>query len=288
MSLTSQATTELQKWISKQLRQGISQGKLYFFLLEKGFSQDVASLMLGGYQPAVKTAIIEQCPDKANMPNTDWFKTLSHFYSFANIPLTKRHNSSRAAIEDAQMYVLSDVIPLKLCEQLIIRSKRFFSPSQVIGNRYNQKNSGRTSSTALVRDIAPDADQKIQSAVGQMMGIDPKYCEPLQIQHYKEGQEYQVHADWFDSSHAGYEENVKDQGQRTWTCLIYLNQNFQGGQTHFPELKLKINPQVGKACVWNNLTLTGNVNKSTYHCGTPVTRGNKYILTAWFRAIPNA
>lgn len=287
MSTMNQAAAELEKWIQQQLNKGISQEKLYFLLLKKGFGRDVISTLLNGYEPTLKKAIIEHCPNRELLPEPKWFLSQSHFFSFAHIKLTNNQNSAKVATEKAQMYVLPSVIPEKLCQQLIIRSKRYFAPSEVVGESNSQTNAGRTSSTALVRDIAPDAERKFQSIIGELMGIDPKYCEPLQIQRYETGQEYQVHADWFDVNHAGYQENIKVQGQRTWTCLIYLNNDFEGGETHFPDLKLRIKPATGKGCVWNNLHLTGEVNKDTYHCGTPVTKGNKYILTAWFRARPS-
>lgn len=287
MSIINHAGQELAQWIQQQLAQGVSQKKLYFFLLQKGFSQDVVSLMLSNYKPPLNTAVIEQLPPKEAVPQPEWFDSQAHFFSYANINITHTQKKRKVPVDDVQMYVLPDVIPAKLCDQIIIRSKRYFSPSQVIGNKYSQANSGRTSSTALVRDIAPDAERKIQLALGELMGIDCQYCEPLQIQRYQPGQEYQTHADWFDKDHDGYQENIRHQGQRTWTCLIYLNHDFTGGETHFPDIKLKVKPEQGKASIWNNLTLTGDVNKKTFHSGLTVTRGDKYILTAWFRARPS-
>lgn len=288
MSIINQAGQELEQWIQQQLAKGVNQSKLFFFLLQRGFSQDFVSQMLSGYQPSLNTALIEQVTDLDSLPAPQWYDSQTHFYSFANINITQTQQKYKVPVEDVQMYVLPEVLPQKLCDQIIIRSKRFFSPSKVIGNKYNQANSGRTSSTALVRDIAPDAETKIKTALAKLMGVDSRYCEPLQIQRYESGQEYQVHADWFDAAHDDYQENVKDQGQRTWTCLIYLNKDFSGGETHFPEIKLKVKPEAGKACIWNNLTATGEVNKSTYHSGMPVAKGDKYILTAWFRAKPSA
>lgn len=287
MSGINQAAAELEQWITQQLNSGTSPEKLFFFLLQKGFSQDVSSSLLSGYKPTLRTAMVEQWPGKDNLPNVSWFSSPSHFFSFANIKLTETHRKFKVPGEKAQMYVLHNLLSEKICEQLIMRSKRFFTPSRVIGGQYAQEISGRTSSTALIRDIAPGVETRIKAAICELMGIDVLYCEPLQIQHYEAGQEYRIHADWFDSKHEGYAENVKDQGQRTWTCLIYLNGDFQGGETHFPDVKLKVKPETGKACVWNNLTLTGEENRKTYHAGMPVSNGNKYILTAWFRARPN-
>jgi prolyl 4-hydroxylase len=35
--------------------------------------------------------------------------------------------------------------------------------------------------------------------------------------------------------------------------------------------------------VWNNATVEGVPNEYTLHAGTPVIRGQKYVLTKWYR-----
>lgn len=288
MSFLNETTKELEQWIAKQIRQGVQKEQLYFYLLKRGFSAALTSAMLHHYTPIPRTAIIEQFPDADPAPAKKYLSSAPHFYAWAHIRITKERTQQQFKSNDIQLFSINEVLPQKLCEQLIIRAKRFFSPSKVVGQKYQQAPIGRTSSTALVRDIAPDADRKIQMAIGELMGIDNKYCEPLQIQRYEAGEEYQRHSDWFDKESPGFAESIGDQGQRTWTCLLYLNDDFTGGQTEFTSIKQKITPKTGKACVWNNLLQTGDVNNNTWHRGMPVKKGIKYILTAWFRARPSS
>ena len=42
-------------------------------------------------------------------------------------------------------------------------------------------------------------------------------------------------------------------------------------------------PKTGMALLWNNLNADGTPNLATRHCGEPVTRGHKVIITKWFR-----
>lgn len=37
------------------------------------------------------------------------------------------------------------------------------------------------------------------------------------------------------------------------------------------------------ALLWNNLHPDGTANPATRHCGEPVIRGTKNIITKWFR-----
>jgi len=81
-------------------------------------------------------------------------------------------------------------------------------------------------------------------------------------------------------------------GQRTWTFMIYLNDVDEGGHTSFPRAFCSSAPKTGTALVWNNLYSPatspnagdwGRENPFSSHCGMPILRGEKYILTKWFK-----
>ena len=65
--------------------------------------------------------------------------------------------------------------------------------------------------------------------------------------------------------------------------MIYLNEVKEGGATEFPKLNKTFSPSEGKALIWNNLNEDGTPNESTMHQAHPVTKGNKTIITKWFR-----
>lgn len=285
MSDLQEATEKLEQWIAQQLRKGVNKQQLFYYLLKRGFSESVVAALLGGYTPPTPGAIIEQLPDNISS-QADVFGSTGYFYALSRLNFTQRFMRHQIRCDELQLFVVPNILDAKLCEQLIIRSKRHFAPSKVIGKAYAQSNSGRTSDTALVRDIARDIEQKVTQHISKVMGIHPAYCEPLQIQRYEPGQSYQNHADWFDEKHPGYQQAMKDQGQRTWTCLLYLNDDFEGGDTYFTQAQQVVKPVAGAACIWNNLQASGDVNTQAYHEGKPVTKGNKFILTAWFRARP--
>ena len=53
------------------------------------------------------------------------------------------------------------------------------------------------------------------------------------------------------------------------TLVLYLNDDFQGGATEFPELNARVTPQRGRALLFQHRVL---------HAATPVTRGAKFVL----------
>jgi prolyl 4-hydroxylase len=106
------------------------------------------------------------------------------------------------------------------------------------------------------------------------------------VQYYQINNQFKPHTDYFDPSLREWEIFAAHRGQRTWTVTIYLNDVLGGGHTYFPDLDISIAPQTGKALIWNNLLINGNVNPETLHQGSPVTRGEKYIITKWFRTRP--
>ena len=79
---------------------------------------------------------------------------------------------------------------------------------------------------------------------------------------------------------------AKYTGFRKKTCLIYLNEDFEGGETHFPKLNIKIQPRLGKAVVWNNTHEDNRVIEESLHAGLPVLSKSKWIMSIWIREKP--
>jgi len=100
---------------------------------------------------------------------------------------------------------------------------------------------------------------------------------------YQVGGQYKLHHDFFHPNTDYYEECVRRGGQRKKTALIYLNENFKGGETDFPKLNTRVTPKTGKLVVWDNLDDQGNPLKDSLHAGLPVTEGTKYIVVIWIR-----
>ena len=74
-------------------------------------------------------------------------------------------------------------------------------------------------------------------------------------------------------------------GHRIKTCIIYLNDDFEGGETNFPLANVTIKPEIGKAIYWFNAKETdlSQLNENSKHSGLPIKNGVKNILVVWVR-----
>src|SRR3546814_10338744 len=102
--------------------------------------------------------------------------------------------------------------------------------------------------------------------------------EPVQGQRYLPGQQFKPHNDWFYTTEKYWQLERKRGGQRSWTAMAFLNQVEEGGETHFTNVGIQIEPKPGVLMVWNNALPDGTPNEGTMHAGTPVVRGAKYAI----------
>ena len=77
-------------------------------------------------------------------------------------------------------------------------------------------------------------------------------------------------------------EAIEKSGNRTWTAMIYLNDVEEGGETKFTKINFSSKPERGKLLIWQNTNNGQNVDNSM-HCGMPVIKGEKFVLTKWLR-----
>jgi prolyl 4-hydroxylase len=97
--------------------------------------------------------------------------------------------------------------------------------------------------------------------------------EALQILRYARGQQYRAHVDAVPST----------ENQRATTALVYLNQDFEGGETFFLKVGLKVKGNTGDALIFRNATADGKADFNAEHAGLPVTSGTKLLASRWIR-----
>ncbi|HEV7377822.1 MAG TPA: 2OG-Fe(II) oxygenase [Pyrinomonadaceae bacterium] len=101
----------------------------------------------------------------------------------------------------------------------------------------------------------------VKPLVKEVWGVDLRQHSETHFVRYCPGNYYTPHSD------TGLHRN-----DRYFTVVCYLNDDFEGGQTSFPQLYYRITPRCGKAVIF----------PATYlHCAEPVTSGEKYILVSW-------
>ena len=117
---------------------------------------------------------------------------------------------------------------------------------------------------ALNRRIAAATDTRVEQG------------EPLQLLRYRPGQEYKPHLDAIPGL----------ENQRHLTMIVWLNDDYAGGETHFLETGLSVRGDKGDALMFRNAPADGRPDPASRHAGLPVTRGEKLIASRWIRQRP--
>ena len=107
--------------------------------------------------------------------------------------------------------------------------------------------------------------------------------ESTAVLHYEPGEEFLPHFDFLDVNLPGPAKDVAGRGQRVLTFLIALNDDYEGGQTEFPEIGKRWKGRKGSGLFFWNVEPDGTPDRLTRHAGLPPTRGEKWLLSQWIR-----
>lgn len=182
-----------------------------------------------------------------------------------------------------EMYVLRDFLTDEQCSALIALIDEGREPSRLLAHTGDPE--FRTSESCNLDPTHPVV-RAVEKKIAQVMSLDPACGETIQGQRYAVGQQFKPHHDFFFTTEAYWPEQERNGGQRTWTAMMFLNAVEDGGQTQFPEAKVRITPRKGNLLVWNNLDEHGAPNMASLHQGMPVIAGVKYVITKWYRERP--
>ena len=200
-------------------------------------------------------------------------------------PIDKKLRSIATTVKGittTPIYILDNFMSPDECADIIAEFNGKFTPSPLTRADPND-NYFRTSKTAFFDDKS-SLQKYISNKILTTIGLGEKLSEKAQIQHYDVGDEFKAHWDWF---HEDADRSFFDRGQRIWTFMVYLNDVEEGGETHFTKLNQSITPKLGRAVIWSNMDKNGKVDYDTQHAGTPIKKGQKYVITKWFKLEKN-
>ena len=107
--------------------------------------------------------------------------------------------------------------------------------------------------------------------------------EPLNVLYYRIAEEYKFHYDFLSPNNEDERRLLKEGGQRKYTFLISLNEEYSGGETYFPRLDVKYRGRLGDALMFQNTGVDGQPNELMLHAGMPITGGQKWVASKWIR-----
>jgi prolyl 4-hydroxylase len=145
-----------------------------------------------------------------------------------------------------------------------------------VENRTNTEADFTVVNTDLVLSLIRD---RIAAAVG----VAVRYFEITKLLHYEPGQHFSLHADFLEANTPALKQEVEQHGQRVMTFLVYLNDDFEGGETEFPRIGLRHRGKRGGALLFANVDESGAPDYDTVHAGLPPLSGVKWLLSQWVR-----
>ena len=177
--------------------------------------------------------------------------------------------------------IVKDVLTPDECQYIIDKAEPMFARSTVVGT--TTPDASRTSQTAWISKTDPVAQKVFEKAL-EHTGKTLAECEDLQVVKYEPGTYYREHHDSCCDGSQGCLDFEKEGGQRVATLLVYLNDNFTDGETHFPNLDLKLKADPGSAILFRPLgSDEAKCHPKALHAGLPISSGVKYVCNAWVR-----
>ncbi len=173
-----------------------------------------------------------------------------------------------------------------MCRWIIDRGRRRLARSEVqhFATGKTQPDPMRTAEAASFRLVETDLVLAvIQQRVASASNLPVHWHEPPNLLHYAAGQEYRAHFDFINPGVPGARDQLEVFGQRAATFLVYLNDDFEGGETSFPKLGWHYRGRAGDALFFVNVTPDGRPDGLTLHAGLPPVRGQKWLLSLWIR-----
>ncbi len=193
------------------------------------------------------------------------------------------HVTCHARLAEVEAEILSDDPRITIhrglfsaaeCKYLMLLGTPWLERARVIDEATGAGviDSIRDADTSSFPPLAEDlVVQQINACIATASGTDKAWGEPLTILRYQSGQQYRPHHD------AGA------QAARHWTALIWLNDDYEGGETDFPDVGLRVKGGVGDLLLFHNVTADGASDPRMMHAGLPVTSGVKWMASRWIR-----
>ncbi len=187
------------------------------------------------------------------------------------------HDHPRISIYDN---VLSD----EYCDDLILRTTSPGYPGEYITMSDHRTDCerdtfGQANDRNIYRRILNDftyADYDvIATAASNALGRPYYLIESADILYYQKGHYMTPHHDWpYNPRKLDYYQKA---GTRDAVALVYLNDNFVGGETYFPHLDISIKPKKGRLSIWHH-TEDFDLDWSLIHESKEIVEGEKFAI----------
>jgi hypothetical protein len=178
----------------------------------------------------------------------------------------------------------------EVCEWLIDKSRGRLVRAPVYNQTTRQEriSETRTNTWAMFNILESDlVSVLVQVGMCANTGVPFRHLEPLSVLHYAVGEQITEHFDFVDPKQTpNYEQELAENGQRILTFLVYLNDDYAGGKTEMPEVRISHKGQKGEGLFFVNSHPNGEPDRRTVHAGRPPTQGDKWVVSQFMRSRP--
>jgi hypothetical protein len=198
----------------------------------------------------------------------------------------KSSTPSRSLSDSPVMLVFDGFVPPEVCDWMARQSRARLSRAHVYGEADGGAlvNRGRTNTTANFALVETNLlNVLIQAKIGAATGTPLARMEAFNIMHYDVGEEFRDHFDFLDPSVPAYGQEIARMGQRVGTFLVYLNDDYEGGETAFPKLGVAHRGAKGSGFYFRSCDAAGKPDVRSTHAGRPTTSGEKWVLSQFIR-----
>jgi hypothetical protein len=126
----------------------------------------------------------------------------------------------------------------------------------------------------------------LRERIAASIGADSRSFEVAKLLHYEPGQQFGLHADFILPATPALAEDVRRHGQRVMTFLVWLNDDYAGGETDFPRIGFRFKGRRGDALCFTNVDESGAPDPRSAHAGLPPASGVKWLFSQWVRSRP--
>ena len=128
--------------------------------------------------------------------------------------------------------------------------------------------------------------QIVRERISAITGVLTVAFEPPQIFHYAVGEEIKAHYDALRLGEQGYGRDGSYKGDRISTFLLYLNDDYDGGELIFPKVGVQFKGKTGDGIYFAHVDENGTPDRLSLHAASPVRRNEKFILSQWIHDRP--
>jgi prolyl 4-hydroxylase len=245
----------------------------------------------GGWVRA-QSQLLALCDDRALAARAASGKAIDWRAIGAAIRLEDWRRSPPAVIrnDDPRVSTFPGFIRSELCTELISYAQGQLEPAKVYDAVGGQDIIvAHRSNTLATFDVwrVEFVHSLIQARMAVACGVPEQMMEAPSLLHYSPGQQIHDHYDFVNpSSSPDYQAEIARNGQRMITFIVYLNDDYDGGETDFPKLGLTHKGSRGEGIYFVNALPDMQPDLRTLHAGRPTTRGEKWIITQFVRNRP--